>query len=106
MNVCILSILLFSIGLIFLKELMLIKQVSQKIVIFYQFWYFLNNSFKFQPNVCNRCHNLLMISMKLSDIAILNIKGSDYRCIISLISKYKVTNPMQNAKWTEKRGTL
>ena len=72
----------------------------------YQFWYFLNNSFKFQPNVCNRCHNLLMISMNLSDIAILNIKGSDYRCIISLISKYKVTNPMQNAKWTEKRGTL
>ena len=71
----------------------------------YQFWYFLNNSFKFQPNVCNRCHNLLMISMNLSDIAILNIKGSDYRCIISLISKYKVTNPMQNAKWTEKRGT-
>ena len=72
----------------------------------YQFWYFLNNSFKFQPNVCNRCHNLLMISMNLSDIAILNIKGSDYRCIISLISKYKVTNLMQNAKWTEKRGTL
>ena len=72
----------------------------------YQFWYFLNNSFKFQPNVCNRCHNLLMISMNLSDIAILNIKGSDYRCIISLISKYKVTNPMQNAKWIEKRGTL
>ena len=72
----------------------------------YQFWYFLNNSFKFQPNVLNRCHNLLMISMNLSDIAILNIKGSDYRCIISLISKYKVTNPMQNAKWTEKRGTL
>ena len=71
----------------------------------YQFWYFLNNSFKFQPNVFNRCHNLLMISMNLSDIAILNIKGSDYRCIISLISKYKVTNPMQNAKWTEKRGT-
>ena len=70
------------------------------------YWYFLNYSFKFQPNVCNRCHDLLMISMNLSDIAILNIKGSDYRCIISLISKYKVTNPMQNAKWTEKRGTL
>ena len=42
-------------------------------------------SFKFQPNVCNRCHNLLM-SLNLSDIAILNIKGSDYCCIISLIS--------------------
>ena len=35
--------------------------------------YFLNYSFKFQPNVCSRCHDLLMISMNLSDIAILNI---------------------------------
>ena len=25
------------------------------------YWYFLNNSFKFQPNVFNRCHDLLMI---------------------------------------------
>ena len=37
------------------------------------YWYFLNNSFKFQPNVCNRCHDLLMWSTNLSDIAILNI---------------------------------
>ena len=49
------------------------------------YWYFLNYSFKLQPNVCNRCHDLLM--MPVSDIAILNIKGSDYCCIISLTSK-------------------
>ena len=49
--------------------------------------YFLNKGFKFQPNICNRCHDLLVISMSLSDIAILNIKGFDYRCIISGISK-------------------
>ena len=40
--------------------------------------YFLNKGFKFQPNVCNRCH-LLMISMNVSNIAILNINGSDYK---------------------------
>ena len=34
------------------------------------YWYFLNYSFKFQPNVCTRCHDLLMISMNLSDIDI------------------------------------
>ena len=53
----------------------------------FHYLYFLNYSFKFQPNICNRCHYLLMISMKFSDVAILNIKGSHYRCIISLISK-------------------
>ena len=41
------------------------------------YWYFLNFSFMFQPNVCKRCHDLLMMSMNLSDIAILKIKGSD-----------------------------
>ena len=30
--------------------------------------------------------------MKLSDIAILNFKGSDYCCIIDLISKNEATN--------------
>ena len=70
------------------------------------YWYFLNYSFKFQPNVCNRCHDLLMMSMNLSDIAILNIKGSDYRCIISLISKNEAINLLQNPDLSEKSGTL
>ena len=48
------------------------------------YWYFLNHSFKFQPNVCNRCDDLLMMSVNLSNTAILNIKGSDYCCIIGL----------------------
>ena len=46
------------------------------------YWYFLNFSFKFQPNACDRCHDLLMMSMNLGDIAISNIKASDYRCIV------------------------
>ena len=47
------------------------------------YWYFLNKNFKFQPNVCNRCHDLLMMSMNLSDIPILNISSADYCWIIS-----------------------
>ena len=71
-----------------------------------QYWCFLNYSFKFQPNVCNRCCDLLMMSMNLSDIAILNIKGSDYCCIISLISKNEAIKLMQNADLIEKSRTL
>ena len=49
------------------------------------YWYFLNYIFKFHSNVFNNCHDLLMlmVSVNLIDIAILNIKCSDYRCIIS-----------------------
>ena len=49
----------------------------------FHYWYLVNYSFKFQPNVCNRCHDLLMMYVNLSDIAILNIKSSDYRWIVS-----------------------
>ena len=56
--------------------------------------FFLNYSFKFQPNVCKRCHNfLMMFTNLLSDIAISNIKVFDYLCIINL----EVINLMQNA---------
>ena len=60
--------------LTFLKKLMLIKQGNQKSVTFVVF---LNISFKFQPSVCNRCDALLMMSLNLSDIAILNINGCE-----------------------------
>ena len=76
----------------FLKELMLIKQVNQKSAIFVIIDIFLNKGFKFQPNFCNRCNDLLMMSLNLSDIAILNIKSTDYRCIISGISKSEAIN--------------
>ena len=44
--------------------------------------------------------------MNLRDIAILNIKSFDYRCIISLISKNEAINLLQNADLTEKSRTL
>ena len=68
--------------------------------------YFLNFSFKLQPIVCNRYHDLLMISMNLNNTAILNIKGSDYRCIISLISNNEPINLLQNADLNKKSRTL
>ena len=43
--------------------------------------------------------------MNLSDIAILNVKGSDYCCIISGISKSEAKN-LQNTDLTEKSRAL
>ena len=70
------------------------------------YWYFLNKGFKFQTNVCNRRHDLLMISMNLSDIAISNIKGSICHCIISEISKLEAINLMENIDLTRKSRIL
>ena len=46
------------------------------------------------------------MTINLSDIAILNIKGSYYCCIISLISKNEAIELLQNADLTEKSGTF
>ena len=66
------------------------------------YWYLFSYSFRFQPNVCNRCHDLLMMSVNLSDTAIFNIKHSNYCCIISLIGKNEAINLLQNVDLTEK----
>ena len=46
-----------------------------------------------------------MLSTNLSNIAILNIKGSDYCCIISLISKNEAIKLLQNADLSGESGT-
>ena len=66
------------------------------------YWYFLYKGFKFQAYVCNKCHELLMISMNLSGIYILNIKGTDFLCIIYRISKSKTMKLLQNIDLTLK----
>ena len=82
------------IELTFLKGLMLIKQETSKECDICHYRYFLIYSYKFQQNFCNSCHDLLMISIGLSAIAILNIKGCDFYYIISLISKSEAINLM------------
>ena len=47
-----------------------------------QYWCFLDNGFTFQQHVCNRCHDVLMVSINLQDIAVLNIK----RFIMAVLS--------------------
>ena len=44
-----------------------------------------------------------MMSINLSDFAILNINGSDYHCIISLMRNNEAINLLQNADLTEKK---
>ena len=52
-----------------------------------RYWYFLDKRCKFQRNVSNACHDVLMISMNLIDNAYINIQGVDYHFIIREIAK-------------------
>ena len=46
------------------------------------YWYFKDVGFKSEPHVCNKCHDVLMTAYELKIIAILTVKGVDYRCIL------------------------
>ena len=63
-------------------------------------------AYVFSHNACSGCHDLLMMSMNLSNFVILNIHCVDYRCIINGISKNEAINVMQNICFTDKNGTL
>ena len=70
------------------------------------YWYYLDKEFKLESYVFNGCYDVLMMSVNLSNIAILNIKGADYCCIINEISKSDAINLPQNADLTEVREVL
>ena len=66
------------------------------------YWCFLYIGFEFQSDVFDGCLDILMISMSLSNIAILNIKGADYCCTTSGISKSEVINLCKTPIWPNK----
>ena len=68
-------------------------------------WCFLEKGFKFTVDACNGCHDVLMMSMNLRDIAILHVHSAYYCCIITWISWSKAIKLMQNINFTGERGT-
>ena len=74
----------------FLKKLILIKQANRKSEIIVTIWYFLNKRSKFQLYICNRCHDLLIMSMNLRNIAILKIKMLIIIIILLELAKMKL----------------
>ena len=67
--------------------------------------WFSTHGFKFQDSVCNGCHDLTMLSVNISDIAIITVKNVDYRCIIYNISKSQAINLWESSV-LEDRGYM
>ena len=53
--------------------------------------------FKFQDYVRNGCHDLIMLCLNISNIAIVTVKGVDYHCIIHDISKSEAIRLLENS---------
>lgn len=55
-------------------------------------------SHKFQLDICNGCHKVLVKAINLNNIAFSNIPRFDYRCVIKGISKSKVVNSLPKSE--------
>ena len=62
--------MLYHDGIKVSKGIAVIKTSASKERIVIHYWYFLDKGFKLQLDVCNGCHDVLMMSMGLKDIAI------------------------------------
>ena len=61
--------------------------------------------YKYEPLVCNKCHDLSMVVYDLKDLMILNIKGVDYRCYVFNMSKSDAIKLLNNSV-LDKKGVL
>ena len=66
---------------------------------------FLNVGFKFELLVCNKYHDVMMTAYELKNIAKLNVKGVDFRCILLGISRDEAVNRWNNSV-LEDKGVL
>ena len=57
---------------------------------------FFKYGFKFQDSVCNGCHYLTMLSVNISDIAIITVKNAHYRRVVHSITKSEAMSLLKN----------
>ena len=63
----------------------------------WHYWYFKDVGFRFEPHVCDKCHDVLMNTYELKNIAILNVKSVDFRCILLSLSRDEAVNRLNNS---------
>ena len=65
------------------------------------YWYF-KDGFKYQPYVCNACHDFSMTVQNLSDFFILSIKNVDYKVYIAGVDKKAALFVLNNSDLSNK----
>ena len=60
------------------------------------YWTFLDKNFNYETYICNGCHDLMQKAINFNDVAIVSIKGNDYRVYFWYMSKNNVVSIMNN----------
>ena len=68
--------------------------------------YFKNIGFKYEPFLCNGCHNLMQKAMSFNNVAIVHVKGNAYRINFWNMSKDDAISIMNCSNLADKRRAL
>ena len=67
-----------------------------------QYWYFKDTGFKYEPYLCNGCHDLMQKVVSFNDVAVVFVKGSAYRIHFWYMSKNDARDKYRNLSEEEK----
>ena len=80
------------------------KEIKKNVI--YILSVFLGKGFKYEPYLCNVCHDLMQKAMNFNNIAIVSIKESDYRIHFWYMNINDVINIMKIFNLNEKSGIV
>ena len=70
------------------------------------YWYFKDIGFKYEPYLCNGCHDLMPKAMSFNNVAIVYVKGNAYRINFWYMSIDDPVNIMNGSNTVDKRSVL
>ena len=75
------------------------KTSASKVCDIRHHWFFKDIGFKYEPYLCNGCHNLMQKAMSFNMVAIVYVKRSAYRINFWYMSKDDAINMMNEFDW-------
>ena len=70
------------------------------------YWYFKGVGFKYEPYLCNGCHDLMQKAMSFNNVAAVYVKRNTYRTHFWYVSKNDAINIMNDSNLADKKGVL
>ena len=67
---------------------------------------FFRQNFKYEPNLCDDCHDLTQKAMNFNDVALVSINSNDYRIYFWCMSKADEISIISNSELNEKIEVL
>ena len=71
-----------------------------------RYFYFLDKTTNYKPDLCNGCHDLMQKAMNFNDVAIVSIRGNNYRIYFWYMSEDDSISIMHNSTVNDNTGVL